>query len=392
MGMDFALSERHKEIAETARGIAEKFGLEYWREKDERGEFPKEYWDALAKEGICGLTIPEEYGGSGEGMLEMAIAIENLAAWGCGFAGAWFLVFPLFARYSIGKYGTKEQKEKYLPKIADGSLELCLAMTEEGAGSNTPNTRTFAEMREGGDEYVINGEKALISGADRAGVMLLIARTTPKEKVKKRTEGLSLFIIDLPNPAVKVELIPKMGTAYHSLCRVKIKDLVVPAENLVGEKDKGFYHLLDLVNPERISCAAGDVGLTELAIRYAAEYAKRRVVFDRPIGEYQIIQFPLAETKAYVEAARLLTYKAAWLFDRGEPCGYEVNAAKYVSAAVAFEATKNAIRTLGGWGYTKEKHAERWFREVQHQIIAPVSQELALAFIGHRVIGLPKSY
>lgn len=377
-------------IVEAAADIAGDFGPEYWREKDREHEFPEDFWEALVEAGFVGVAIPERYGGGGLGLFEMVLAMETLTREGCGLAGEWFLCLTsVFGGLTIVKHGDEGQKEKYLPKIAKGS-EFCLALTEADAGTNTLNTRTVAVKD--GDEYVINGQKMFVSGADRAEGMVLITRTTPLEEVAKRTLGLSLFVVDLPDPAVEVVPIEKHGINYCQSCEVYLSDLRVSKENLLGEEGKGWYLVLDTLNPERMSFSAAACGLGLLAIRKAVEYAKERVVFRGPIGSHQAIQFPLAEAKAKIEAARLLNYHACWLYDRGEPCGAEANMAKVASVEAGTDAVYHAMQTFGGYGYAVEYDVERWWREINLIRLAPVTQQMALAFIGEHVLGLPKSY
>ncbi|MDH5448375.1 MAG: acyl-CoA/acyl-ACP dehydrogenase [Candidatus Bathyarchaeota archaeon] len=388
--MDFELTVEQKMIVQAASEIAQDFGPEYWREKDKNHTFPEDFWKTLVDAGFVGIVIPEKYGGGGMGMFEMILAMETLTSESCGLAGIWFLCLTtLFGGLSIVKHGNESQKERYLPKICRG-MEFCMALTEPDAGTNTLNTQTMA-VEEGG-EYVINGQKTFISGADRAKGMLLITRTTPIEKAPKRTLGLSLFLVDLPNPAIEVIPIEKHGIHYSQSCDVYISDLKVPEENLLGEKDKGWYLVLDTLNPERMSFSAAAGGIGLLAIKKAVEYAKQRNVFGAPIGSYQAIQFPLAEAKAKIEAARLLNYRAAWLYDKGQRCGAEANMAKVAAVDAGIQAVYHAMQTLGGYGYAVEYDIERWWREVNMIRLAPVTHQMALAFIGEHVLGLPKSY
>jgi acyl-CoA dehydrogenase len=263
-------------------------------------------------------------------------------------------------------------------------------LTEPDAGSNTLNIQTTAVKQ--GDEYVVNGRKTFISGADRAKGMVLITRTTPIEKAQKRTLGLSLFLVDLPNPAIEVAPIEKHGIHYSKTCEVYLNEVRIPEENLLGEQDRGWYLILDTLNPERMSFAAAAGGIGLLAIKKAVEHAKQRNVFGAPIGSYQAIQFPLAEAKSKIEAAKLLNYRAAWLYDKGQPCGAEANMAKVVAVEAGIQAVYNAMQTLGGYGYAVEYDIERWWREVNLIRLAPVTHQMALAFIGEHVLGLPKSY
>ena len=388
--MDFDLTAEQKMIVEAASDIAEDFGPEYWREKDKNHEFPEDFWKTLVEAGFPGIVIPEKYGGSEMGMFEMILAMETLTSEGCGLAGMWFLVLsPVFGGLSIVKHGNESQKERYLPKIAKG-MEFCLALTEADAGTNTLNTKTMAVKD--GDEYVINGQKMFISGADRAKGMLLVTRTTPIEKASKRTLGLSLFLVDLPNSAIEIIPIEKHGINYSKTFEVYISDLRVSEESLLGDVDKGWYLVLDTLNPERMSFSAASCGLGLLAIRKAVDYAKERKIFQAPIGSHQAVQFPLAETKAKIEAARLLNYRAAWLYDKGQRCGADANMAKVAAVEAGIEAVYHSMQTFGGYGYAVEYDVERWWREVNLIRLAPVTHQMALAFIGEHVLGLPKSY
>ncbi len=377
-------------IVQAASEVAKDFSPEYWREKDKTHTFPEDFWKTLVDAGFVGTVIPEKYGGGGMGMFEMILAMETLTSQSCGLAGTWFLCLTsVFGGLSLTKHGSEAQKEKHLPRIAKGA-EFCLALTEPDAGSNTLNTQTMAVKD--GDEYLVNGRKTFISGADRAKGMVLVTRTTPIEKAPKRTLGLSLFLVDLPNPALEVTPIEKHGIHYSKTCDVFISDLRLSRENLLGEEDKGWYLILDTLNPERMSFSAASGGIGLLAIKTAVEYAKQRKIFGVPIGSYQALQFPLAEAKAKIEAARLLNYKAAWLYDKGQPCGAEANMAKVAAVEAGTQAVYHAMQTLGGYGYAVEYDVERWWREVNLIRLAPVTHQMALAFIGEHVLGLPKSY
>jgi len=377
-------------IVEAAAEIAHDFNPEYWREKDKKHEFPEDFWKSLIEAGFPGIVIPERYGGSGMGMFEMILAMETLASEGCGLAGEWLLCLSaVFGGLSILKHGNEAQKEVYLPKIAKG-MEFCLALTEPDAGTNTLNTKTTATKD--GDQYIINGQKMFISGADRAKGMVLITRTTPIEKAPKRTFGLTIFLVDLPNPAIEIIPIEKHGINYSKTFEVYISDLKIPKENLLGEEDKGWYLILDTLNPERMSFSAASCGIGLLAIKKAVEYANERKVFGAPIGTHQAVQFPLADAKAKIEAARLLNYKAAWLYDKGQNCGAEANMAKVAAVDAGIQAVYHAMQTFGGYGYAVEYDVERWWREINLIRLAPVTHQMALAFIGEHVLGLPKSY
>lgn len=377
-------------IVDAASDIAKDFGPEYWREKDKNHEFPEDFWKSLVEAGFTGIVIPESHGGGGMGMLEMVLAMETLASEGCGLAGEWFLCLSaVFGGLSIVKHGNEAQKAKYLPKIAKGT-EFCLALTEPDAGTNTLNTSTMAVKD--GDNFTINGQKMFISGADRAKGMLLVTRTTPLDNVPKRTLGLSLFLADLPNPAIEIIPIEKHGINYSKTFEVYISDLKVPEENLLGELDKGWPLLLDTLNPERMSFSAAACGIGLLAIKKAVDYTKERKVFDAPIGSHQAIQFPLAEAKSKIEAARLLNYKAALRFDKGLDCGADANMAKVAAVDAGIAAVHHAMQAFGGYGYAVEYDVERWWREVNLIRLAPVTHQMALAFIGQHVLGMPKSY
>ncbi len=377
-------------IVDTAKDIAQDFGPEYWREKDKKHEFPEDFWKSLVDVGFTGIVIPESCGGGGMGMFEMVLAMETLASEGCGLAGEWFLCLSsIFGGLSIVKHGSETQKAKYLPQIAKG-MEFCLGLTEPDAGTNTLKTSTMAVKD--GDGFVINGQKMFISGADRAKGMLLVTRTTPLANVSKRTHGLSLFLVELPNPAVEIIPIDKHGINYSKTFELYISDLKVGKDALMGEMDKGWPLLLDTLNPERMSFSAASCGIGLLAIKKAVDYAKERKVFDAPIGSHQAIQFPLAEAKSKIEAARLLNYKAAWRYDKGEDCGAEANMAKVAAVEAGIQAVYHSMQTFGGYGYAVEHDVERWWREVNLIRLAPVTHQMALAFIGQHVLGLPKSY
>lgn len=390
--MDFELSQEQKMIKKTAKEIVEDFPPDYWYEKEEEGEFAEEYWEALSEAGIQGMIVPEEYGGGGMGMTEMVLAMEELAR--CGAGGIWYLVLtPIFGGTSIIRHGNEEQKQKWLPGIANGDIEFCMALTEPDAGSNTPNLKTRAEKD--GDEWVINGNKMFISGIDRADGMLLIARTTPKDEASHPNRGISEFIVELPDDSVEYNSIPKHGINFSKTCEVGINDLRVPEDALLGTEGEGWYQVLDTLNPERMSGAAAAVGGATFAINEAADYANEREVFDAPIGSHQGIQFPLAEAYTRLESARLLNRKAAWMYDNEYDLlevGKVANTAKVAATNAAIDATYHAMQTLGGYGYAKEYHIERGWREVNLLRLAPVTQQMALAFVAENILGLPSSY
>jgi len=393
--MDFELTEEQKMIANSAKEIAKEFGPEYWREKEEKAEFASEFWKVISDAGFTGIVIPEEYGGAGRGITELLIVMEELVANGCGLGGQWYLVLTeVFGAISIMRHGTNEQKQKYLPGIAKGEVEFCMGLTEPDAGSNTLNTKTRAKKV--GDKWIIDGSKTFISGADRAKAMLLVARTTPKDKAVRKSLGISLFLVDLPNPAVEANPIAKHGINYSKSCEVGISGLELNEEALMPPLDEGWHSILDTLNTERMSFTAAAVGLARLAIGKAVEYAKQRKVFGEvPIGSYQAIQFPLAESYAALEGAKLMNFKAATLYDSGaglHEVGAAANMAKLVAVDHAIRAVYRAMQTFGGYGYAREYDVERWWREVNLIRLAPVTQEMALHYVGEHVLGLPRSY
>ena len=393
--MNFDLTPEQKMIASTAKEIAQQFGPEYWREKEEKQEFAGEFWKVISEAGFTGIVIPEEYGGAGRGITDLLIAMEELVARGCGLGGAWYLILSeIFGALGISKHGTGQQKEKYLPGIARGELECCLGLTEPDAGSNTLNLKTTAQKK--ADRWLINGSKTFISGADRARVMVIATRTTPKDKAPKKVLGLSLFLADLPSPAIEVSPIPKHGINYSHSCQVGINELELPEEALMPPLDQGWYSLLGMLNTERMSFTAAALGLARLSISKAIEYSKQRKVFDdAPIGRYQALQVPLSEAYASLEAARLMNFKAATLWenqaDLGE-IGAAANMAKVVAVENAIKAVYWAMQVFGGYGYANEYHVERWWREVNLIRLAPVTQQMALNYIGEHVLGMPRSY
>lgn len=411
--MDFELPHEVHLAGKTARELAGRYPPSYWREKEDRHEFADDFWKELSDAGFTGVVVPEEYGGTGLGVLALGVIMENLALGGTGLAGAWYLMLTeVFTALPIARYGTYEQKEAYLPRLASGRLEGCMALTEPQAGSNTLAIQTFAEDK--GDHYLVNGRKIFISGADRAGLMLLVARTRRASEVPRKTLGITLLLVDLPDPTVECTPIPKHGINYSTTCEVSIENLRVPKENTLGPKDYGWWILLDVLNPERIGFSLAAIGLGELAINKAVEYMKGRRVFDRPIGAFQALQHPLAEAYANLQAARLLAYKAAHMYDTQNPppspekvrdpqtiqeqgrkqreVGAHANMAKVVAIEHAHRAVYWAMQAHGGMGYARETHVERWWREINLLRIAPVTQQIALNHIAHHVLGLPRSY
>jgi len=388
--MNFEQTLEQSMIESTATEIAQQYGPEYWREKEKAGEFAQEYWNELSSAGFHGLLVPEEYEGAGMGMQEMAIAMETLSAEGTGMAGTWYLVLTGgMAAAGITQYGTDEQKDRYLPDIATGDRNFSIGITEPEAGTNTLNVATKAEQD--GDEYVLNGQKAWITFSDIADNMILVTRTTPRAAVDRGADGISLVIVDMDDPGIEVEPIPKHGINYSNSCEVFIEDVRVPAENLLGEQGDGWNVLVDMLNPERIGFAAAAVGIGKLAARTAAEYANQREVFGEPIGTHQAVSLPITKAWATMETAALMRQKAAWKYDRGENAAYDANVAKAVSVEAGIEAVKQSMQAFGGWGYARDYDIERWWREINLTRLAPVTQQMAYNYIAQE-IGFPRSY
>lgn len=392
--MDFDLPETALAVRDGVAAVAAKYDNAYWSRCEEEHRFPQEAYDDLAAGGWFGLAVPEEYGGGGQGMLELAVANETLCASG-GTAGSFFYVTtPGFGSMTVTRHGTDEQKKRILPGLATGESQFCLALTEPDAGSNAIEITTSA--RRDGTDFLIKGQKVWISNVERAEWMVAVTRTIPAGDAKPRTSGFTLFLVDVKEAlaagTLSFQPIPKMGSNILFSSQVFFDDVRVPAENVIGQVDEGFAVLWDVLNPERILAAAGGVGSAQAALDVAVDYARERRVFGRPIGSNQAIQFPLAQIKAKAELGRLMTYKAAWLFDRNLPCGNEANIAKLTGAQVAWEAANQAFQTLGGMAYSKEYPVERMFRDARIGKNIPVAEELVLAHIGTQVLGLPKSY
>jgi len=388
--MDFELTEDQQTIRKAVAELAAKFDDQYWMETDTAHEFPHEFYDAFAKAGWLGITTPEEYGGHGYGITEASLLLEEVAASGAGMNGASSLHMSIFGMHPVVLHGSEEMKRENLPRIASGKLHVCFGVTEPGAGLDTTRITTFA--RRNGDDYVINGRKVWISKALESEKILLLTRTQKFEDSPRKTDGLTLFFTDLDRDHIDIRPIRKMGRNAVSSNELFIDDLRVPASHRVGEEGKGFYYLLDGLNPERCLVAAEALGIGRAALRRAVRYANEREVFGRPIGQNQGIQFPLADSLAKLDAAELMLRKATWLYDRGLPCGREANTAKYLCAEAGFEAADRALQTHGGMGYSEEYHVARYFREARLTRIAPLSQEMVLNFLGSHVLGLPRSY
>lgn len=388
--MNFEFNEQQLAVKDAVERICAQFDENYWLERDTDGAFPEEFVRAITEGGWLGIAMPEEYGGSGLGITETAVLAHTIARSGAGMSGASSIHLNLFGPNPIVVFGTDEQKARMLPPLIKGEERACFGVTEPNAGLNTTKLQTRA-VRDG-DNYIVNGRKMWTTTAQTATKILLIVRTTPLEECKKPTEGLTLFFTDLDREQIEVRLIEKMGRKAVDSNALFIDDLVVPAADRIGEEGEGWKCLLHGLNPERILIASEAVGLGQAALERAAQYARERVVFDRSIGKNQAIQHPMAVNWMELEAAHLMVFKAASLYDRGQPCGAEANAAKFLAAEAAFSACQQAVRTHGGMGYAKEYHVERYLREIMIPVIAPVSQEMVKSFIGEQVLGQEKSY
>ena len=388
--MDFALTAEQEAIQEAVASICARFDDEYWHQRDLKGGFPTDFYDAMAEGGWLGICVPEEYGGSGLGVTEAAIMMRTIAESGAGMSGASAVHINVFGLNPVVVFGTEEQKLRMLPPMLQGQEKACFAVTEPNTGLNTTQLKTRAVKR--GDRYVVNGQKVWISTAQVAKKILLLARTTPLEEVKKPTQGLTLFYTDFDRSRIKVHEIEKMGRKAVDSNELFIEDFEIPEEDRIGEEGRGFEYILHGMNPERVLIAAEAIGLGRLALSRATAYAKERIVFNRPIGQNQAIQHPLAVNWMELEAAWLMTMSAAWQYDNDLPCGAAANAAKYLAGEAGFNACQQAVMTHGGFGYAKEYHVERYLREVMVPRIAPISPQLVMCFIAERVLGLPKSY
>lgn len=388
--MDFGLSDDQQAIKKAVEELCEKFGDEYWLQKDREGGFPHDFHAAMAEAGWLGIAMPEEYGGAGLGITEAALMMETISASGAGLSGASAIHMNVFGLHPVVVYGSAEQKARWLPPIISGEHKACFGVTEPNTGLNTLKLKTKAVRS--GDRYIVSGQKIWISTAQVANKIMLLARTTPIEEVKSPTHGLSLFYTDLDRTKVEVREIEKLGRKSVDSNQLFIDGLEIPEADRIGEEGKGFEYILHGLNPERVLLAAEATGLGRAALRRASTYAGERIVFDRPIGKNQGIQHPLAERWVELEASTLLYRRAAWLYDQGLPCGAEANAAKFFCAESGFKACETAVLTHGGMGYAKEYHVERYLREAMLPRIAPVSPQLILCFIAEKVLGLPKSY
>jgi acyl-CoA dehydrogenase len=385
--MDFAAPAELDEIRASVRELCAGFPGEYWREL-EPDRYPEGFVSALTEHGWLAALIPEEYGGAGLGLMAASVILEEINASGCT-AGACHA--QMYIMGTLLRHGSKEQKTRFLPRIASGELRLqAFGITEPTVGSDTTRIQTRAERVDGG--YVIRGQKIWTSRALHSDLMLLLARTTPLDEVEKRTEGLSVFVVDMQTAGAKLDIRPIKTMMNHATTEVFLDGVEVPADALVGEEGQGFRYILDAMNAERILIAAECIGDGRWFVERAARYASERVVFGRPIGANQGVQFPIARAHAAIEAADLVRYKAAWLFEAGEPCGPEANVAKLLASEASWQAANACLDTHGGYGFAAEYDVERKFRETRLYSVAPISNNLVLAYLGQHVLGMPRSY
>jgi acyl-CoA dehydrogenase len=379
-----------KEIRQAVVALCSRFPGEYWRQKDRDREYPTEFVQALTDAGYLAVLVPEEYGGSGLGVRAASAVLEEIHKSGCN-GGACHA--QMYIMGTLLRHGNEAQKQKYLPGIASGDLRLqAFGVTEPTSGTDTLSLRTTA-VKQGNDRYIINGQKVWTSRAEHSDLMLLLARTTPKDKVEKRTDGLSVFMVDLREAKGNgLEIRPLRAMVNHATTEIFMDNLEVPAENMIGEEGKGFRYILDGMNAERILISHESIGDARWFIKKATDYANERVVFGRPIGKNQGIQFPIAKAYAHTEAAALMSARAAELFEAGVPCGAESNIAKMLAADAAWEAADMCIQTHGGFGFAEEYDIERKFRECRLYQIAPISTNLILSYVAEHVLGLPRSF
>ncbi|WP_137124041.1 acyl-CoA dehydrogenase family protein [Roseomonas sp. HF4] len=388
--MVYSLTDDQEALRAQILRLCARFDDAYWLARDRDGVFPHEFHAAMAEGGWLGIAMPEDYGGAGLGMQEATVMMRAVAESGACMTGASAIHMNIFGLNPVVVFGTEAQKRRFLPPLIAGREKACFGVTEPNAGLNTTELKTRAEKR--GDRYVVTGQKIWISTAQVADRILLLARTTPLDQVKRKTDGLSLFYTALDRTKVEVRLIEKMGRHAVDSNMLFFDGYEIPAEDRIGEEGQGFRMILHGMNPERMLIAAEAVGIGHAALRRASDYARQREVFGRPIGQNQAIQHPLARCWAHLEAAWLMTMKAASLYDAGQECGAESNAAKYLAGEAGFTAAETAVMTHGGMGYAQEYHVERYLRESLIPRIAPVSRELILSHLAERVLGLPKSY
>jgi acyl-CoA dehydrogenase len=388
--MDFSVSEDHRAIRDGVSAVVKRFGDDYWLERDDDGEFPRAFHRAMADAGWLGITMPVEYGGAGLGVTEAVIMMHEVASHGGGMAATSTVHINLFGPHPIVVFGTDDQRKRWLPGLIAGEDQCCFGFTEPDAGLNTTAIKTFAEKVPGG--YIVRGQKVWTSTAQVANKIMLLTRTTRIEDCKKPTDGITIFYTDLDRSKIEVRKIPKMGRKAVDSNAIFIDGLFIPEADRIGEEGKGFGYILHSLNPERLLIAAEAIAIGQDALRRATQYARERIVFDRPIGMNQGIQHPLAERWMSLEAAWAMTMKGAWLYDSHQSCGAEANTAKFLGARAGYDACLQAVMTHGGFGYAKEYHVERLLREVTITRIAPITEQLILSFIAEKVLDLPKSY
>ena len=388
--MDFETTDEHQLIRDAIGKICADFPDEYWSKCDDGHLFPWDFYNALAEAGWIGIAIPEQYGGSGRGITEASIVLEEVAASGAAMNGASSIHLSIFGMHPVVKYGSEDMKQKYLPRVAAGDLHVAFGVTEPDAGTDTSSIKTTARLD--GDQYLVKGRKVWTTKALDSERVLLLVRTESREAVAKRTDGMTLLLAELQRPEVTISPIDKVGRNAVASCEVVYDDLPVHQTDRVGEEGKGFRYLLDGLNAERILVAAEALGIGRAAMRRAVGYANEREVFGRPIGQNQGVSFPLGEAQMRLDAAELMIRKASWLIDHGEPCGAEANMAKWLAADAAFQAADQAVQTHGGFGYAREFHVERYWREARLMRIAPISQEMILNYVTEHVLELPRSY
>ena len=388
MTIRFALSEAQLQIQEGVRALCRKYPGPYWQDLDRKREYPEAFVRDLTAAGYLGCLIPEEYGGAGLGIREAAIVLEEVNRSGGNSAACHAQMYTMG---TLLRHGSEEQKRRYLPSIADGSLRLqAFGVTEPNAGSDTTRITTFAERR--GARYVINGQKTFISRVQHSDLMVLLARTTPFERVEKKTDGLSVFLVDIRTAGERMRVRPLETMVNHETNEIFFDGLEVPAENLIGEEGKGFQYILSGMNAERILIASESIGDALFFVDRSSAYAGQRVVFGRPLGQNQGVQFPIAKAFINTQAAAVMRNQAAALYEAHESCGAEANMCKYLASEAAWEAANAAMNTFGGYGMTVEYDIERKFREARLFLVAPISNNLVLSFVGQHVLGMPRSF
>lgn len=391
--MDYTLNDEQNMLVETSLALGAEFGPDYWRKKDDSQTYPTEFFEAMSKHGFYSLGLPEDLGGTPAGLTEIALAMEALCRGGAGGGPALGYLFGTLGANIIKSHGNSAQKATYLPGMAKGQKMCAFGLSEPDAGTNTLNINTYAARD--GDDYVINGAKWYSTNIERSDAIVLVARTTKLEDSERRSDGISLFLIDLPNSGITFTPIEKHGFRYYKSNSVFLDNVRVSASSLIGTEGAGFSQLLGTLNPERILVAAAAIGIGRLAIKTSVAYANDRAVFGQPIGGHQAVQHPLAAAYSKLESAWDTVKRAAWMHDGGVSAvqvGAVSNMAKYLAVEAANEACSHAVQTHGGNGYAREYNVERWLREVQLFRLAPVTQQMTLNFIGERVLGMPRSY